>query len=254
MDTKLKLQIENHKGRSAVAYSYFTSPLKIGTPNMQGERLHLVLMMASAGILKGDNFQYEINCAENTKAMITEQSYTKIFDTGNEAAKKHMEIRLEGNASLYYRPSAVIPFAGSSFDGSMTVRLDKESEFVCSDILAAGRVGMGEQFAFLHYRNRVCVMVEDKPVWLDNCYLQPEKMDLTKMVFLDGYTHQGTFYYYGKKEKQEKLLAYETKGKVMLAKTSAAAGVCIRVLANTAQDIEEEFAQLEYSIESEISY
>lgn len=245
METKLNLQIQNCRGKSEVTYSNFTSPLKIGTPNIQEERLQLVLMMASAGILKGDSFQYEITCGNDTKTLITEQSYTKIFDTGEQGAEKHMEIQLEGNASLFYRPSAVIPFAGSSFDSFTTVRLNRESEFLCSDILAAGRVGMGEKFAFSHYRNRICVMVEERPVWLEHCYLQPETMDLTKMVFLDGYTHQGTLYYYGKEEKQQKLLSYETEAPVMLAKTSAVAGVCIRVLADTAQDIEEEFARLE---------
>ena len=248
MDTGLELQIENQKGRSVIAYSYFTSPLKLGTPNIRGERLHLVLMMASAGILRGDSFWYEITCGENTKTLITEQSYSKIFDTGKEGAKKHMEICVGKNASLYYCPSAVIPFAGSSFHNSMNVRLDKESEFICSDILAAGRVGMGEQFAFSSYRNRICVMVEDKPVWLEHCYLCPEQMDVSKMVFLDGYTHQGTFYYYGKKENQEKLLEYKAKAPVLLAVTQASAGVCFRVLANTAQDIEEEFLSLQKEV------
>lgn len=245
MDTKLELRIDKEHGRSAVTYNYFTSPLKTGIPVSQDERLHLVFMMASAGILKGDCFQYDIVCLENTKTTITEQSYTKIFDTGWEGAKKNMEIRLEKNASLYYRPSAVIPFENSSFESSMIVYLDKESEFACSDILTAGRVGMGEQFDFLQYRNRICVMVEEKPVWLEHCYLWPKKMNLTKMVFLDGHTHQGTFYYYGRKEKQEALLSYDTKAPILLASTAAAAGICIRVLADTAQDIEEEFARLE---------
>ena len=88
-------------------------------------------------------------------------------------------------------------------------------------------------------------MEEERPVWLDHCYLNPQQMDVEKMVFFDGYTHQGTFYYYGEKEKQEKLLSYEPQGEVVLAKTQPATGVCIRVLAHTAQDIEEEFQRLQ---------
>lgn len=253
MDTKLELQIENIQGRTAIAHSYFTSPLKLGTPNCRGERLQLVLMMASAGILKDDHFQYEITCGEDTKSVITEQSYSKIFDTGEGSASRQMEICLEKNASLFYCPSAVIPFAGSSFDSSMTVKLDKASEFVCMDILAAGRVGMGERFAFSHYRSRICVMVEEKPVWLEHCCLNPAQMEVSNMVFFDGHTHQGTFYYYGEKEKQERLLAYETTGEAVLAKTQPAAGICIRVLADTAQDIEEEFAGLKEVLKLEYS-
>lgn len=248
METKLELQIENNHGKTAVTHSYFTSPLKLGIPNTRQERLRVVLMMASAGILQGDCFQYEITCKENTKTEITEQSYSKIFNTGEGNASKQIEIYLEKNASLYYCPKAVIPFAEGSFQGDMTVHLERESEFVYTDILAAGRVGMGERFAFSRYRNRICVMEEERPVWLDHCYLNPQQMDVEKMVFFDGYTHQGTFYYYGEKEKQEKLLSYEPQGEVVLAKTQPAAGVCIRVLAHTAQDIEEEFQRLQERI------
>lgn len=108
---------------------------------------------------------------------------------------------------------------------------------------------MGERFVFSHYRSRICVMIEEKPVWLENCCLNPAQMKASDMVFFDGHTHQGIFYYYGNIENQEKLLAYRTKAPVVMAGTSVGAGVCIRVLADTAQDIEEKFTALkEYII------
>ncbi len=64
------------------------------------------------------------------------------------------------------------------------VELDKESEFFYSDLVTAGRIGMGEKFAFRHYRSRVCVSVDGQPVWLEQCLLEPEQMDLTNMGFL----------------------------------------------------------------------
>lgn len=245
MDTELKLQIEKVNGHSRVVDSYFTSPLKIGTPKSEGSYLKVVLMMASAGILKGDAFSYEIHCAAGTKSIITEQSYSKIFDTGEGSAKKQIQISLKGDASLFYHPCAVIPFKGSTFDGEMIVHLDKNSEFSCSDIVTAGRVGMGEKFDFLHFRNRVCVMVDNCPVWLDNCLLEPQKMSLEDMIYFDDYTHQGTFYYYGPREKQEQIAGLADNERVTIGVTHASEGICVRVLAHTAQDIEEVFVQLE---------
>ena len=43
---------------------------------------------------------------------------------------------------------------------------------------------MGECFLFSHYRNRVWVTVEGKPVWMDHCLLEPENMSLENIVFL----------------------------------------------------------------------
>lgn len=250
MVTELKLRIGLQNGKSVVTDSFFTSPLKLGVPNQEGDRLKVMLMMASAGILKGDEFVYDICCGSGTKVLLTEQSYTKIFDTGDGSAKRHQDIRVEQGASLYYRPCAAIPFGGSTYDGDITVKLKDESEFAYADIVTAGRVGMGERFAFHHYRNRVCVEIGDMPVWLDHCLLEPDVMNLEELLFFDGYTHQGTFYYYGKKEKQEQLLEWHLKKREDLEKviscgiTEALEGICVRVLAHTAQDIEEVFAQI----------
>ena len=74
MDTNLRLKIGLQNQKSVVTDSYFTSPLKLGVPNHEGDRLKVVLMMASAGILKGDNFYYDICCRRGSKTLLTEQS------------------------------------------------------------------------------------------------------------------------------------------------------------------------------------
>ena len=67
MLTELKLQIVRKNGRSIIGDSYFTSPLKLGTPDAERDRLNVVFMMASAGILKGDEFVYNIRCGERNE-------------------------------------------------------------------------------------------------------------------------------------------------------------------------------------------
>ena len=88
MTTELRLCVGIENGKSTITDRYFTSPLKLGMPVSRGDRLQIILMMASAGILKGDEFVYEICCEEGTKTRLTEQSYTKIFDTGEGGAKR----------------------------------------------------------------------------------------------------------------------------------------------------------------------
>lgn len=255
MAAELKLQISLKNGKSVIEDSYFTSPLKLGVPRQNSERLTIIFMMASAGILKGDELIYDIRCGRGTKALLTDQSYTKIFNTGNGGASKRQYIKVEEGASLYYCPNPVIPFAGSSFEGDTVVKLHEDSEFAYSDIIASGRIGMGEGFKFRRYKNRTCVEIADVPVWLDHCLLCPDTMDLEGMFYFDGYTHQGTFYYYGPEEKQNVLTdwylnrhiskeIYETSAMPIYGGiTRAGRGACLRVLAHTAQDIEELFSE-----------
>lgn len=241
--------------KSRITRSYFTSPLKIGLPKTEGDRLKVVLMMASAGILKGDAFLYRIYCQPHTKTLITEQSYTKLFDTGDAGAAKTQHITVDEGASLYYCPQAVIPFAGSSFDSAVTFDIKENSELLFTDIVIAGRVGMGERFAFQHYHSRVCVRIDGKPAWIDNCLLEPEFMDMGSMLFFDHYTHIGTMYGYHlradietdiKAGIEEKVLQLNNKahGSMRIGASRAARGVCLRVLAHSAQDIEELFGQV----------
>lgn len=257
MTTELKLRVGIQNGKSVVTDRYFTSPLKLGMPQMRGERLQVILMMASAGILKGDTFEYEIVCDAGTKSRLTEQSYTKIFDTGDGGAKRKQHVCLHGDASLYYKPSAVIPFRNSTFDGDTIIDLDQESEFAWADIMTAGRVAMQESFAFQHYRNRVCVQIEGYPVWMDHCLIEPGQMEAASLFFYDGHTHQGTFYYYGPQEKQERILKWREDVTarllpgICMGVTKAMKGICVRVLADTAQDIEEIFDEIARKIQLE---
>ncbi len=245
MNTELELVLDNRNGKTVISHCYFTNPLKLATPNAnKKDQLQIVLMMASAGLLKGDSQHYKICCEKNTRTAISEQSYTKIFNTGDGAACKSIEIHVAQNASLYYLPNAVIPFEGSCFNGEISLNLAVDSELVYTDILAAGRIGMGEKFLFSSYKNRVLVKVDSRPVWLDNCFLVPSSMNLDNMLFWDGFTHQGVFYYYGNEEKQKRLLEYESSSSLFIAKTRAAAGICFRALGHSAQEIEDIFAEL----------
>ena len=170
-------------------------------------------------------------------------------DTGEGGAERRQNIEVLEGASLYYRPCPVIPFKGSRFDGWTQVCLAADSEFAYRDILAGGRVGMGECFLFSHYRNRVWVTVEGKPVWMDHCLLEPENMSLENLVFFDGFTHQGTFYYYGPKEKQEQLFNYRPENKeIRYGVSGAVKGIGIRILAGCAQGIERIFEEIEEKI------
>ena len=70
MTTELRLCVGIENGKSTITDRYFTSPLKLGMPISRGDRLQIILMMASAGILKGDEFVYEICCEEGTKTSL----------------------------------------------------------------------------------------------------------------------------------------------------------------------------------------
>ena len=108
---------------------------------------------------------------------------------------------------------------------------------------------MGESFAFRHYENRTRVWYDNELVWLDKCNLIPAEFDMTNMYYYRNYTHQGTCFYCGDEEKENMLLDIDISDKkyprVYAGITRAKKGVCVRVLANQSQDIEELFSDIE---------
>lgn len=250
MATELRLVIGKDKAGSYVKEGYFTTPLKLGTPNSSEYDLNVVLMMASAGILKGDEFNYHVECENDTELLLTEQSYSKLFDMTDGYAKKKMKIKVGHNASLFYCPQTVIPFEGSNYESKLEVELEKDSTFSMWDILAVGRVGMGEVFKMRHFQNITRVKVDGKLAWIDGCLLEPDNMKLDNLFYFDKYTHQGVFYFYGAKALQTKLLELEENNKfdVTWAASEATEGVVVRALGKSAQNIEHFFAFLIESV------
>ncbi|NCB90984.1 MAG: hypothetical protein EOM40_00215 [Clostridia bacterium] len=257
--TKLRLVMGKEYDRTVVKDCFYTSPMKIGTPRQTGDLKKVVLMMASAGVLKGDRFDYQITCEDQTKTELTEQSYTKIFDTQDGEARKKVEITVGENAVLDYHPCPVIPFQNSSFEGETRIMIRNSSIFFYSEVTAAGRIAMGERFEFRSFKNKTIVYLENEPVYLEHTHYIPQKQHLDSLFYFDGYTHQGSMYcyfpdiYISSSEFLDKIAegieSYKKKyslseKEILYGVTEAKKGFAIRILGNQAQDIEEIFEMI----------
>lgn len=253
--TKLELVMAKAYGDTFIKENYYTAPLKIGTPHAEGSLKKVVIMMASAGVLKGDRFDYQIICEDFTKTELTEQSYTKIFDTQDGMAERRVSITVGEEAVLDYNPCPVIPFGGSAYKGSTEIFLRKTSVLFYSEIMAVGRIAMGERLKFRLYENKISVFVDGNPVYLEFNQYEPKKQSLNSMFFLDGYTHQGSFYCYTPQKIENGRLQedisdvienykrenYIAQDEILYGISEAKEGFVLKVLGNGAQDIDEIF-------------
>ena len=109
MITELKLWIKRRAEEEYSGRMLFHQSIENRDAAENKETLHLILMMASPGVLKGILFAYDIWCKENSKVLITEQSYMKLFDMGRELLKK-LEYPI-GKRRFFVLP----PLCGDSF-------------------------------------------------------------------------------------------------------------------------------------------
>ena len=256
-ECRLVIAREKTRGRSVREDYHFTAPIKLGEPRVRldGGRLQLILMMASPGVLAGDSFHYDLRLREDAKALITEQSYTKLFNMGsNGRADREMSVCLEKGASLWYRPCAVVPYQDSDFHGRTEIHMSEDSELLWTDIFTAGRVGMGERFLFRHYENLLRVFYDGELIWHDRTLLKPAELAMENSYFYRDYTHQGSCFYCGNAEAEDRILAMDFSNsryaRVYAGVTRARRGVCVRVLATQAQDIEELFSEVQRIVQN----
>ncbi|MGN1303585.1 MAG: urease accessory protein UreD [Oscillospiraceae bacterium] len=230
--SELYLRAENNGGRTVISDSRFTSPIKIAKPFYRDDHTEVMMMTASAGILEGDRYDIGISAGKDTALKFTGQSYTKIFKAEKSGASQRIDISAEEGAKLLYMPCPVIPFGQSVFNSQTEIHLAENSRFAMCDILSCGRAAMNESFKFSSYRSRTAVYIGEKLKFLDNVRLAPEEAELSGIGFFEKHTHMGMLYVYG--FDIDELPEFD---RIEAAVTKAESGVCIRIAADSADEI-----------------
>ncbi|MCL2580431.1 MAG: urease accessory protein UreD [Oscillospiraceae bacterium] len=185
-------------GRTIVANSYFSNPLKIAKSFYHEDGYTEVMtLLAGPGMLKGDRYNISFEMGENTRTLITAQSYQKLYNSTDGETVQKVAIQVGENAELCYMPQPAIPFTNNTFRSNMEIKLALSAKFIFTDILACGREGMGERLKFARYSSRVCVNVDGKPVFLDHTRLFTGQADFFGLGFYEGRVCQGLIYLYG---------------------------------------------------------
>ena len=89
------------RDKSILKDSYCTPPFKLGdiTEDKASDRLHLMLMSSSPGILDNDHYKIEIHLGEDSHLQLTTQSYQRIFQMTT-GATQEMEVRMNKGSSF----------------------------------------------------------------------------------------------------------------------------------------------------------
>jgi len=236
--SELSVSTAYKNGKTVMSDCFFTSPFKIAKPfYRENGYTEIMVMCASPGILAGDRYNLRFDLSDNTQTIISEQSYRKLYNTGDNFSQQHTHIQAGENAALYYVPYPVIPFAGSRFRSRTDIFLNSSSKLILGEILTCGRDGMGERFAFSEFSSRTAVHIEGKPVFLDNSRLFGSAVkdcgaDFSGLGFFEGYSCQGVFFLYG----FDDVSLHEREG-IQAAVSKSSAGFTIRALGDSANSL-----------------
>lgn len=236
MKSRLELICDYEYGKTSIKNIFFTPPYMIMHPFMDGDKMEVILMSASAGLLAGDIFECLIDVEENAYVSFLSQSYEKILGTKDDRAEKRLNIKVAQNATLKYMPFPAIPYANSDYQATNEIHLDSGAKLVYGDIFSCGRVGMGEKYGLKKFRSRTNIYIDDSLSFADHTLISPADFRNDRLGMWGNYTHSGMLYIYTPDEdKLSDIANYvkdigDSKDDILSGVSKAKKGLIIRTL------------------------
>ena len=183
-------------GRTILEDLSFTAPYKIMMPfEKENGGIQIMPLCASAGIMAGDSQEFSYHVKEGADLEILSQSFEKIHKMDEGSANRTIEVQVDKNATLYYYPQPVIPFAQSAFDSKMMIHLEDEtSKLFLLEIISCGRNAHEERFQYRRFSSKVLLYRGEKLIYRDNTRYEPDKMPMEGIGLYEGYTHMANLF------------------------------------------------------------
>ena len=129
----------------------------------------------SGGILDSDTLHCQMDVGAGAQAQVTSTGATRVYRSRSPEglASQRMHISIAAGAYLEYLPDQLIPFAGSRFEQTARVELERGASLVWWDRVAPGREASGEVFRFHSLASHFELIACGQPIATERWTLTP---------------------------------------------------------------------------------
>jgi len=201
LTAKLHIETALQNERTVLTKSFCTAPFKIAniTEDKQQDRLQIMLMSSSPGILDDDEITLQIHVGERCSLELQTQSYQRLFQMNN-GARQFLNVDLKAGASFVYIPHPMVPHRNSVFVSKSKIVLEQTSSLIWGEVMSCGRRLNGEIFEFSSFQSITEIFFSEKLVVKENILMRPGETDLNSIGQLENYTHQASLIFINKSE------------------------------------------------------
>lgn len=166
-----------------------------GFPSASGETLAHIHNV-SGGILDTDYLEWRVDVEPSALAQITSTGATRIYRSrsADRIARQHAIVQVAQNGYLEYLPDPLIPFAGSRFEQTTRIILDRNASLIWWDRVAPGREASGEIFKYDLLRSSFELIAGGEPVAAESWTLDPQMRRLDSPARLAHFRHFASCY------------------------------------------------------------
>src|ERR1700722_3986247 len=135
----------------------------------------------SGGILDTDSLSWQVDVGPRAQAQVTSTGATRVYrsQSPDRRASQHLRMNVAADAYLEYLPDQLIPFAGSRFDQTARVEIERGGSLIWCDRVAPGREAADEIFRFDQFTSNFEVIADGQPIAIERWSLSPlvQRMD-----------------------------------------------------------------------------
>ena len=192
---ELKLRYERIDGRTVLTERLHRGPLRVQKSLYpEGDAVcQNIVVHPPAGIVGGDALVLDVEAGANACAQLTTPGAAKWYRSEGLVARQDIALGVANRAVLEWLPQGTIVFDGAIAELDTRIDLAGDAVFIGWDIVCLGRAAAGERFGRGSWRQRLGIVRDGAPVFLERCALGGGAGLLASPVGLNGAAVFGTF-------------------------------------------------------------
>jgi urease accessory protein len=196
----LELELAPYRGVTRLERQYQRAPLHLYRPIYLDPQLpgmaFLYLQQSGDGLVQGDRYRIDIDCAAGSAAHVTTQAATKVFAARADFVTQMVNLRADAGAVLEYLPDPIVPFRGARLFQRTSVVASPDSTMMLGEVLLPGRVAHNESHAYdVHWAETEARRPDGTLLFRDLLRMQPAAGDIpTSIGLLGGHDVLATLY------------------------------------------------------------
>lgn len=193
LNAKLHIETEWRDEKTILKNSFCTPPFKVAdvTEDKKQAILQLMIMSSSPGVLDGDEYNFQIDVAENCSLQLKAQAYQRLYQM-KKGARQFLNVNLKEGSSLVYIPQPLVPHENSIFLSRNKISLNENCSLIWGEVMSCGRMLNGEIFKFSSYQSITEIFYQEKLIVKENILMEPAEINVKLIGQLEGYTHQAS--------------------------------------------------------------
>lgn len=174
----LDLALAPSGGSTRVVRQYQRAPLHVyrpiyldpGRPDMA----FVFLQQQGDGLVQGDRYRVDVDCAPGSAVHLTTQAATKVFGAKESIATQLVNLNVGDGAVLEYLPDPVVPFRRSRLFQRTRLTVAEDATVILGETLLPGRVAHGEEHVYdVYWAETECQRPDGTLLFADTLRLRP---------------------------------------------------------------------------------